>query len=164
MKQTLLREQFPKVITYEHFSLQLYPREYEMQMTMQMSTSLVRTYDLPQTFPILQKLLPSIFTSKCFNDNKYPFIEEVRNTEMGHLFEHILLEYLCIEQVRHGDKDAIFSGVTKWNWTKDPRGTFHIRIDTGWDKSDMLFVALERSIQLLNTILDTKKRASVISN
>jgi cyanophycin synthase-like protein len=160
MKQIISIQPVSQSIHSEHFSLMLSPTEYDLKMTMQMRTPVFHTCDLPATCMILQKLLPSIFTSKCFNDNKYTFTKEVRNTEVGHLFEHILLEYLCIERMNMGYKEAVFNGVTNWNWAEDPKGTFHIEIDAGWDKKEMILAAVEKSKQLLHVILETKNMNS----
>ena len=150
--------------THPHFSLALMPAQAEIQMTMCMSTPVFHTCDIPATYSILKSLLPSIFASKCFNDNKYTFTKEVKNTEIGHLFEHILLEYLCFEKVNRGFSDALFNGVTNWNWKEEPKGTFHIVIDANWSEKELFLAALEKSIILVNMILDTVAIPSAIYN
>jgi len=164
MKQIIPLQPLSQSISSEHFSLRLSPTAYELKMTLKMSTPIFHTCDLPATYTILQKILPSIFTSQCFNDNKYAFTQEVKNTEIGHLFEHILLEYLCIERMNMGYEEAVFNGVTNWNWIEDPKGTFHIIIDAGWDEKELILTALEKSIQLLHLILETKNISSSIYN
>ncbi|KKR25220.1 MAG: hypothetical protein UT56_C0002G0034 [Candidatus Levybacteria bacterium GW2011_GWB1_39_7] len=62
---------------------------------MECQDPIIETDQLPKTFEILNKMLPSIFKSKCYNDKNLPFFIEVRSTEIGHLFEHIMLEYIC---------------------------------------------------------------------
>ena len=78
---------------------------------------------------ILQRNLPQVLDALCFNDSNLPFDIEVKNTEMGHLFEHIILEYMCEEKIKNGFPKASFKGVTNWNWKKDIQGTFHIQIE-----------------------------------
>lgn len=145
-----------------YFSLALFPSEKSIDLTMSMSTKVLHTSSLPQTICILEKLLPSIFSSSCFNDNNFPFIEEVKNTEIGHLFEHILLEYLCMEKINKGYADATFRGVTNWNWKEEPLGTFHIIVDISLAERDFIEPALENSIKLINLILESSVLKEVI--
>ena len=113
----------------------------------------VTTAHMPHLPQLLQQELPTILRSTCFNEDDIPFHEEVKSTELGHLFEHILLEYLCIAKIRVGFQEAVFSGITKWDWNKDPYGTFHIEVDM--EKDDMLFLtpALQKATHLFEKIL-----------
>lgn len=113
----------------------------------------VTTATLPTTGQILGRNLPSIFTCKCFNDANKEFSQECQNTELGHLFEHIMLEYLCMEKIQEGSKDAVYEGVTKWNWEEDPIGTFYINIKIDERELDIIEKAFKRAIWLLNKIL-----------
>ncbi len=123
------------------------------QIKMSLMTDYYHTNSLPSTSRFLEKTLPEVLETKCFNDSNLPFDMEVKNTEIGHLFEHILLEYLCQTKIRDGHQRASFRGLTNWNWRKDPKGTFHITIDT--KPKDIIYFeyALEKSIELLNKIL-----------
>ncbi len=145
-----------------YFSLALMPSEKSIDLIMSMSTKVLHTSSLPHTSDILQKLLPSIFSSTCFNDNNNSFVDEVKNTEIGHLFEHILLEYLCMEKLNKGYSDATFKGVTNWNWKEEPLGTFHIIIDIAWEERNFVEPALEKSIELTNFILSSNGLKEVI--
>lgn len=113
----------------------------------------VTTTRMPYVSGVLKKELPTILRSKCFNEENIPFYKEVLSTELGHLFEHILLEYLCIAKIGIGCTEAVFSGVTKWDWNKDPYGTFHIELDIA--KEDYLFLtpALQKSVRLFEKII-----------
>lgn len=82
---------------------------------------------LPSTVNVLEEYIPTIFENECFNYKKVPFRKEAENTEIGHLFEHMLLENLKLlseEKYGHGD----FSGETRWNWKKNKKGRFDIVI------------------------------------
>jgi hypothetical protein len=108
----------------------------------------------PQVSDILTQHLPIIMTCDCYNEGDLPFCEEVKHTETGHLFEHILLEYLCQAKLAAGHDRAEFSGNTSWNWVKEKRGRFHITI--GKESGDACFFneALKQSLALLNRILE----------
>lgn len=120
---------------------------------MSLFTDFYHTNSLPQTTEILRQNLPSVLATQCFNEYNLPFKHEVKNTEIGHLFEHIILQYLCQEKIARGYKKASFRGVTKWNWKNEARGTFNIQI--GLNPADIIYLdlALTKSIELLNKIL-----------
>lgn len=134
------------------FTLAHQQEEENTLLTMTLNTPFVDTTEIPLTSEILNKYLPSIFRSKCFNDKNLPFHKEVASTEIGHLFEHILLEFLTERKRRS------FKGITEWNWTRDRKGTFHITIDLLEKESKLLPEALQKSIELLALILETRLR------
>lgn len=113
----------------------------------------INTADIPSTGDILENFLPSVLNTECFNDQNLPFSLEVKRTEIGHLFEHIILEYMCQLKINKGHKSAAYTGRTKWNWERDPRGVFHIRINCTLKDADIFPLALEKSITLIKIIL-----------
>lgn len=123
---------------------------------MQLLIPQVNTRHFPLTRQLLQSYLPSIFRSTCYNDEDLPFHQEVACTELGHLFEHIMLEYLCILQLENGLDTASYEGQTNWNWIRDPRGTFHITIHTTEEEIPIFKEALTQTIRLMNILLDDK--------
>lgn len=152
---TAQKPDYPSFISEHFYSLEIDHRETSTELTMTLTIPTVNTKYIPQTYAILQKLLPAIFQSMCFNDDKLPFAKEVQATEVGHLFEHVLLEYLCEEKVARGEDDVEFSGETAWNWREDPRGTFHITISSTEKDLDVFQPALAKTIALVNTILQS---------
>lgn len=128
---------------------------------MKLFTNYVTTESLPNTYEALQKFLPSVLDSKCFNDEDLIFNEEVKTTEIGHLFEHILLEYLTKLKLFYDNEDISFSGTTSWDWNRDEHGVFHIRINAGLREAHIFEEALEKSIKLMNKIIS---EACVITN
>lgn len=145
------------------FSLQIFPEREKTVIIMSVTTPVVNTVSLPSTMFILKKRLPTILLSTCFNKARLPFVKEVKKTEIGHLFEHILLEYLCELKLAKGYDEAIYAGRTKWNWKEDPFGTFHITINTKEDDIDILPKALENTINLVRTIYYTDIENSLTS-
>lgn len=113
----------------------------------------VNTKNFPHTSSILKIYLPSIFKSICYNSDNLPFSKEVLQTEVGHLFEHILLEYLCLLKLEQGVEQVVYEGVTNWNWLRDPRGTFHITIHGSREDLDVFNEALRKTMELTNLIL-----------
>ncbi len=138
---------------YGHYKLYVRTDYNQTSITMFLQTPFYHTKSVPNTHEILNNILPQVLKNKCFNDSNLPFKEEVKNTEIGHLFEHIILEYLCQIKVRNGYRKASFSGLTEWDWKKDLKGTYHIKIKI--DPTDLIFFnkALNESVILLNKIL-----------
>lgn len=135
------------------FTLDINQKQTTTSIVMQMLYNQVNTRDIPHIVKLLEAYLPNVLLTQCFNDDGFPFRVEVKHTEIGHLFEHILLEYLCQGKIAKGANQASYSGKTKWNWVRDPRGKFHIRLSCGIKDADILPVALEKTITLMQTIL-----------
>lgn len=135
------------------FSLNISQKQTATTITMQLIYDRVNTADLPETISLLRQHLPSVLATQCFNDDGYPFHIEVANTEIGHLFEHVLLEYLCLHKMAKGAQKAAYSGKTKWNWIRDPKGTFYINLSCGIKDADIFTQALEATITLMKMVL-----------
>ena len=135
------------------FSLTVNRKANSTTIYMELFTQEVNTRTNPLTVQLLKEYLPSVLRSQCFNDDNLPFAQEVRQTEIGHLFEHILLEHLCLLKLSHGHNSATYRGVTDWNWIKEKRGTFHIQINAGRNESNFFEEALQKTIRLTETIM-----------
>lgn len=135
------------------FGLTIQHSDESTKIIMRLYTPFVNTKYIPQTYSVLKNQLPSILRSTCFNEYELPFHEEVKHTEIGHLFEHILLEYLCMLKLSSGHNEACFDGVTNWNWKKDPVGTFYIKVTAGFEERDIFPQALQKAIDLTKIIL-----------
>jgi hypothetical protein len=136
------------------FSLVITHKTTSTKIIMTMHNKTLNTNTLPQTHYLLQQRLPSVLHTQCYNDENLPFSTEVRSTEIGHLFEHILLEYLCQIKISRGYNSAVFSGRTRWNWVRDPRGMFHIYLSCGQKDAQLFPEALEKTIRLMKIILN----------
>lgn len=139
------------------FSLEVLQKTSSTEIVLQSHHKYVNTGYIPFVDEILQRHLPTVLLTKCFNDDDLPFSVEVKRTEIGHLFEHILLEYLCQLKIAKGAQRAVFSGRTSWNWIKDPRGKFHIHLTCGSRDADILPPALEKTINLMKIIMDVEQ-------
>lgn len=126
-----------------------------MYLAFTMRSSIVNTRDLPHTIAVLRRHLPGVLRTQCFNEHGWSFRKEASRTEIGHLFEHILLRYLCDAKLASGAERAEYSGRTDWNWFRDPRGTFHIWIHAPSDDWDLFLEAMQKSIALLERLFVT---------
>lgn len=135
------------------FNLFIQQNTYSAKIKMLLLKNPINTADIPRTFDVLERFLPSVLATECLNEHGLPFHQEVKRTEIGHLFEHILLEYMCQLKINKGCKSAVYEGRTKWNWRKDPRGVFHIHINCTIKDSDIFPLALDKTIALMKIIL-----------
>lgn len=117
---------------------------------MQFPKTVTNTRTLPQTYAFLQKNVPNILECQCFNDDGLPFCEEVKHTEIAHLFEHILLDQLCSQKSLVSD--AEYSGKTEWDWLKQPIGMFTVTVESKRNEQKYLAVALNKTIQLMERL------------
>ncbi len=122
---------------------------------MHMHIPFVNTRDFSYTLNFLKEKFPSVLSTKCFNSKNLPFVVEVEQTEVGHLFEHVLLDQLCFMKMDNGSNRAEFSGRTSWNWEKDPIGVFHITLNLKKQDLEFLNAALKKTIALIESLLSS---------
>jgi hypothetical protein len=135
------------------FSLAVTQKRTRTKITMDLLYNQLNTQEIPTIVTMLENNLPSVLTTTCYNDKNLPFNEEVQNTEIGHLFEHILLEYLCQHKLAKGARRATYAGKTKWNWHRDPLGRFHIHLTCGKKDADIFPLALDQTVALMKLLL-----------
>lgn len=135
------------------FTLKIRQTRKVTAIDMQLGVSFVNTCDIPETLEFLEQNYPSVLKTQCFNEQNLPFAIEVNATEIGHLFEHILIDKLCSLKIKNGAKQASFNGTTSWNWQENPRGFFQIWIDIGRDDLELLIEGLRYTIDLTTRLM-----------
>lgn len=123
---------------------------------MQVHGVIVNTTDIPETLEFLKENYPGVLRTQCFNEKNLPFTVEVVQTEIGHLFEHILIDKLCALKIKSGAKSAVFNGTTSWNWQENPYGSFQIWIDIGRNDLELLIEGLKITIDLTKKLMADK--------
>src|SRR5579862_8893482 len=88
----LLQPEVQQYFVENLFSLAITQKRTSTQIIMDVLYNQLNTSEIPYLLDVLQENLPSVLLTTCYNDLNLPFSVEVRNTEIGHLFEHILLE------------------------------------------------------------------------
>jgi hypothetical protein len=68
-------------------------------------------------------LLPGLARHQCRHAEGRPFAEELPDTEFAHLFEHVALELMALS-----GSPRTLAGETRWDWDRDPRGTFRVTL------------------------------------
>ncbi|MDZ4786829.1 MAG: hypothetical protein SGJ02_12220 [bacterium] len=138
------------------FDLKIRQSSKTTSIDMQINFALVNTSDVPDTLEFLKQNIPSVLKTQCFNDQNLPFNVEVQQTEIGHLFEHILIDNLCALRIKSGATSAVFNGTTSWNWKKNQYGSFQILIDIGKKDLEMLVEGLRKTINLTKTLISPR--------
>ncbi len=153
---TIQPDPLPLIFDTEAFKIKVFSGAKKLDILMVVNSHDLTTKYLPQTLAILQTSLPTICQHKCFNNYNLPFSEELKNTEVGHLFEHIMLEYLSLTKLESGRSNACFSGETSWDWRVEDRGIFHIDIKMSKNDFSLVNLAVQKSIALMNMIMLSK--------
>lgn len=134
------------------FSLQYKVYSRRIKLTFIVNPEFTTTRTLVHTRDFLSAHCPHVLDTTCSNYDNLPFREEVKNTELGHLFEHMLLSYMREEKQKAGHENFCISGTTNWNWKKQMRGIFHIKIDTEAIDEKMFALALHTTCHQLEKL------------
>ena len=111
------------------------------------------TRHAPHIPKLLFKLFPHLARHRCDNDNGYTFRRECRETEIPHLFEHLIIELQGQAQ-----RISTLRGETEWNWRVDPRGRFHVHVE--YDNEILVLAAIRAAERIINA-LDDKRLSEV---
>lgn len=103
------------------------------------------TSQVPHLPRALFRVLPSMATHICHNDDGVPFRKECRSTEIPHLFEHLVLELQSQAQ-----PVAVLRGDTEWNWRETPRGFFTVTVD--YENELLVMGAIKLAERIIVTI------------
>ena len=146
-----------------NFSLLVRSKSHATILILQFFNNAISTKQFPRTLELLKMHAPKVLHTKCFNPSHLTFKKEVVNTELGHLFEHILLSFLCEEKIRAGADRAFFDGVTLWNWSRYPKGNFKIVVSGRIEKT-ILHAALLQTIHVIELLLSASTESIEILN
>lgn len=137
------------------FQLKYTFQDNTMALHMQMLLPHVSTGSIPNNVEFLAKNCPGVLKTQCFNEQNLPFFIEVKNTELGHLFEHLLLHQLCSKKISKGHNQAEFKGVTQWDWEKEPYGSFRITINLSREDLKFFTKSLRATITVFEKLVST---------
>lgn len=146
---------YPHFYNSNSFTLKVERNKNNIKIKMFLKTPYLKTNNLPNTFDILKERLPSVLKNKCVNENNISFSEEVKNTEIGHLLEHLFLELIWQSSLK---KLGCFKGSTTWNWKKEKRGTFNIYAEVKNLNNETIFNSLENAIELMEAIIGSGEK------
>jgi hypothetical protein len=88
------------------------------------STEPLRTSQSPEAAPRALGVLPGLGSHRCHNDHGLAFSEEMPDTEVPHLFEHVVLELMA-----EAGSPRSLRGETSWDFSRDGRGVFRVSLE-----------------------------------
>lgn len=150
---------FPKSLDLFTGGLKL--KTNQVIIDLQINVDFTTTQEIQPLCDLLQANVPHIFDCKCFNQNKLAFTHEVKQTELGHLYEHILLEYLVDLKYKQTKKQATFSAWTSWDWYKNPRNSYRIELEIKSSDYAILYQAIKKTHTLMELIIYSHKSYQV---
>jgi hypothetical protein len=106
----------------------------------------------PSAISILASEIPKIFACTCRNPEGNSFKEEAIDTEIAHLFEHILIYYMA-QAKGWAVGEANFVAETRWDWNQGELGEFSIFILMETADWKYLRQALPHALAVLNKII-----------
>jgi hypothetical protein len=111
------------------------------------------TTQLPTLQSDIRTLLPEILVAACDNPDNKPFFKEMLDTQTAHLFEHMVLEYLCKLRLNEGASEASYEGRTFWDARRPTGEESTIAVSRQGESKSQFMRAVRLSSKLLNTLL-----------
>lgn len=102
----------------------------------------MRTSTAPGVADRAMRLLPGLERHLCDNGSDKTFAEEIADTEVPHLFEHVVMELMA-----QAGSPRSLRGETSWDFRHDGKGVFRVSVEYDDD-----FVCLG-SIKLANRVI-----------
>ncbi|OGC97983.1 hypothetical protein A2701_02950 [Candidatus Amesbacteria bacterium RIFCSPHIGHO2_01_FULL_47_34] len=127
-------------------------------LRMELNIPEVHTGEFPDTLKLIKTYLPQALDCMCSNSQNLPFRQKVRDTAIGHLFEHLLLAYIYRDRSACPPVLPAVCGYTHWDWNRHPRGSFDITISLPRTHSSLLIPAVGRAVSLTDRILSSNMR------
>lgn len=91
------------------------------------------------------RTLPGLKGHRCHNNEGLGFAEEMRDTEVAHLIEHVALEIMALA----GSPETL-RGDTAWDFARDGRGVFAVRLE--YDDSAIALGSLTLAAELVDAL------------
>jgi hypothetical protein len=83
-----------------------------------------RTRAYPQAVEIVLSTLPGLARHRCECGSAHGIEAELRDTELPHLLEHVILELMVLS-----GSPRTLAGRTTWDFKRDGRGVFNVSIE-----------------------------------
>jgi hypothetical protein len=114
------------------------------------------TSQAPQIAAGILLLFPRLRFKKVYGSGQR-FEYEVKDTELPVILMFLILE-LQSRTVQHG----YLSGVTHWNWLREPNGTWHIDMD--YEHPQLLIAVIPVAVHIINSLAHYKMEELYISS
>lgn len=113
-----------------------------------------RTSAVPGIADAALRALPGLKGHRCDNGQGLTFADELRDTELAHLVEHAALEIMAL-----AGSPATLKGATRWDFTRDGRGVFRVRVE--FDDSATALAALSLAAELVDALVHGVEPADI---
>ncbi|HZL05317.1 MAG TPA: hypothetical protein VFE45_07845 [Coriobacteriia bacterium] len=92
-------------------------------------------------------LLPGLRLHDCDNTSGLSFAEELTDTEVPHLFEHVVMELMA----KAGSPRSL-KGETQWDFRRDGRGIFRVSVE--YDDDLVCLGAIKAADRVMDYLLE----------
>lgn len=92
-------------------------------------------------------LLPGLVLHECDNRAGRSFAEELVDTEVPHLFEHVVMELMA-----KAGSPRTLRGETRWDFRRDGRGVFRVSVE--YDDDLVCLGAIKAADRVMDYLLD----------
>lgn len=87
-------------------------------------TGMMRTSSITGIAERALEVLPTLEAHWCDNPSGRPFSEEIADTEVPHLFEHVIMEIMAL-----AGSPRTLRGQTRWDFKRDGKGIFRVSVE-----------------------------------
>lgn len=92
-------------------------------------------------------LLPGLRRHECDNGSGRSFVDELADTEVPHLFEHVVMELMA----KAGSPRSL-RGETQWDFRRDGRGIFRVSVE--YDDDLVCLGAIKVADRVMDYLID----------
>ena len=107
----------------------------------------IRTSAYPEAVASILELLPGLSRHRCECGSAHGIERELADTELPHLLEHVVLELMVL-----AGSPRTLAGCTTWDFKRDGKGVFHVRIE--YDDDLVALGAVREGIEFVNTAVE----------
>ena len=99
-------------------------------------------------------VLPGLASHRCSTSRERAFAEELRDTEIPHLFEHVVLELMA-----EAGSPRDLKGETAWDFRRDGHGVFRVSVE--YDDDLVCLGAIKTADKVMCYLLGDGERPDV---
>jgi hypothetical protein len=119
-------------------------------ITLLIASEITKTSQIERFPCYILKKLPNLKNHICKNGSDKKFIDELKDTELAHACEHILIELIDQKDPQTNK----VRGYTDWNWKTRPKWTYQIVIE--YNNENIIRPAIHDMLQIIEEILPNK--------
>ncbi|MCX8007345.1 MAG: hypothetical protein N3B11_04420 [Coriobacteriia bacterium] len=118
------------------------------------ATEAMRTSSIPGLAERVREILPTLEMHLCDNPSGRSFAEELADTEVPHLFEHVVMEIMAL-----AGSPRTLRGQTRWDFKRDGKGVFRISVE--YDDDLVCLGSIKLADQVMKHLVDNAEAPDV---